>query len=280
MIEALSHEFMQNALLAGLLASIACGMIGSLVVVNRQVFLAGGIAHSAYGGIGLAFFFGLPVLPCTMGFTLCAAGVMAAVTLKNPQRSDTIIGVLWAAGMALGIILLDLTPGYNVDLMSYLFGSILTVPRSELGIMAVLVVAIAAVITLFYRQFLLLAFEPEFARTKGTRIGLLHFIQLGMVALSVVMIIQVVGLILVIALLTIPPYLAGRNAASLFTMMLRASLWSMTFCTTGLWVSYTWDITTGAAIIAVATVAFFAVMAGGKIKGIWPRNRRKSTGKK
>ncbi len=269
MIEAFSLTFMQHALLAGLLASIACGMIGSLVVVNRQVFLAGGIAHSAYGGIGLAFFLGLPVLPTTLASTLVTAGIMAAITLKHPQRSDTIIGVLWAAGMATGIILLDMTPGYNVDLMSYLFGSILTVSREDLWIMVVMITGIFAVITLFYRQFLVLAFEPEFARTLGVPVGLLHFVQLAMIALSVVLIIQVVGLILVIALLSIPPYLAGQWARSLFAMMVMASLWSMVFCTLGLLLAYQFDLTTGAAIIAVATATFFLVLAG---RALWTKN--------
>ena len=128
MLEALQFEFMRNALLAGLLASIMCGVIGTFVVVNRIVFISGGIAHAAYGGIGLAFFFGFSYLMGILGFSLLVAAIMAAVSLKTRQRADTIIGVLWAVGMALGVILLDLTPGYNVDLMSYLFGSILTVP--------------------------------------------------------------------------------------------------------------------------------------------------------
>ncbi len=253
-------EFMQNALFAGLLASIACGIIGSLVVVNRQVFLAGGIAHCAYGGIGLAFFLSLPVLPTTLGFTLAAAGLMAAITLKKPQQSDTIIGVLWAGGMATGIILLNITPGYNVDLMSYLFGSILTVPRDELWIMLALIAVMFVLVTLFYRQFLLLSFEPEFARTQRIPVALFHFLQLAMIAISVVIIIQVVGLILVIALLSIPPYLAGQRAKSLVSMMVMASLWSMFFCTSGLLLSFQFNLTTGATIIAVATITFFLVL--------------------
>ena len=132
--EALQFEFMRNALMAGLLASIMCGIIGTLVVVNRMVFLSGGIAHAAYGGIGLAFFFGFSYLWGIVGFAL----LMAAISIKTKQRADTIIGVLWAVGMALGVILLDMTPGYNVDLMSYLFGSILTVPTSDLWFMLIL----------------------------------------------------------------------------------------------------------------------------------------------
>ena len=135
MIEALQLEFMQNALIAGLLASIICGILGTLVVVNRLVFLSGGIAHAAYGGIGMAFFFGWPFLIGTLSFTLVMALFMAAITLKAKHRSDTIIGVIWALGMASGIILIDLTPGYHVDLMSYLFGSILSVPDSDIWLM-------------------------------------------------------------------------------------------------------------------------------------------------
>lgn len=135
MLEAFHMEFMRNALLAGFLTSIACGIIGTLVVVNRIVFISGGIAHAAYGGIGIAFYLGIPLLAGTTGFSLLISILMAMVTLKNKQRADTIIGVLWAVGMALGIILMDLTPGYHVDLMSYLFGSILAVPGSDLWLM-------------------------------------------------------------------------------------------------------------------------------------------------
>lgn len=132
----LGLEFIQNAVLAGILASVACGVIGSLVVVNRQVFMAGGVAHAAYGGVGLAFFLGLPVLPCTVLFTALAALGMALASFGRAERSDALVGVMWAAGMALGIILMDLTPGYNVDLMSYLFGSILAVPTRDVWFMA------------------------------------------------------------------------------------------------------------------------------------------------
>ncbi len=257
MLEILSLSFMQNALAAGVLASVACGVIGSLVVVNRLVFLAGGVAHAAYGGVGLAFFFGLPVLPCTIGFTLGASGLMGWASLRRGERADTLVGVLWAAGMAFGILLLDLTPGYNVDLMSYLFGSILTVPASDLWAMAGLDALLLCVVYFYYKDLLALAFDREFAGTCGVHVTLLHFMQLALVAVSVVMVIQVVGLILVIALMSIPPFLAERNANSLARMMLLATLWSMGFCIGGLWLSYTYNLTSGATIIAVATVGFF-----------------------
>ncbi len=258
MIEALSLDFMQNALLAGVLASIACGIIGSLVVVNRQVFLAGGVAHAAYGGVGLAFFFSLPVLPTTIGFTILAALIMAATTFGRAERTDAVIGVLWAAGMALGIILLDVTPGYNVDLISYLFGSILAVPRSDIWIMLGLDLGVIALVAFFYKDFLALSFDVEFAKSNGVPVKTLYFVMLVMIAVGVVMIIQVVGLILVIALLTIPPMMAENKACSLGRMMLNASLWSLLFCLAGLFFSYTYDLTSGASIIAVATLCYGA----------------------
>jgi len=261
LMEALSFDFMRQALIAGLLASIACGVIGSLVVVNRVVFVAGGISHAAYGGVGLAFFLGLPVLPVTIAFSLGVAAVMAAVTFGRRERADTVIGVLWAAGMALGIILLDLTPGYNSDLMSYLFGSILAVPDSDLWLMAWLSAGVLALVAVFSRGLLVMSFDVEFARSRGVPVRFLHFLLMGLTALCVVMVIRVVGLILVMALLTIPPFMAERRARSLPGMMLLAALLSAVFCVAGLYLSYALDLTCGATIIAVACVGFVISLA-------------------
>ena len=189
----LGMEFMQNALLAGLLASLACGVIGSLVVVNRQVFMAGGVAHTAYGGVGLAFFLGLPVLPCAVGFTVLAALIMALASFGRSERSDGIIGIMWAAGMAFGIILMDLTPGYNVDLMSYLFGSLLAVPRSDIWFMLLLDAIILAVVLFWYKDFLSLSFDMEFARSMGVPVRPLYALMQVLTAVTVIMVIQVAG---------------------------------------------------------------------------------------
>ena len=256
MIEALQYEFMQNALIAGLLASIICGILGTLVVVNRLVFLSGGIAHAAYGGIGMAFFFGWPFLIGTMGFTLVMALFMAAITLKAKHRSDTIIGVVWALGMATGIILLDLTPGYNVDLMGYLFGSILSVPDSDLWLMMGIGAIIIFVVTYFYNDYLALSYDGEFAQIRGVHVKSLYFMLIGLLSASIVLIIQVVGLILVIALLTIPPYIAEKYSKSLCMMMIFSSLLGVFFSVTGLWLSYTYNLTSGASIILVAGAGF------------------------
>ncbi len=261
MIEALQFEFMRNALLAGLLVSVACGVIGTLVVVNRLVFLAGGIAHSAYGGIGLALFLGLPYLVGTLGVALLAALIMAVVSLKARHRSDTIIGVIWAVGMAAGIILVDLTPGYNVDLMGFLFGSILTVPRSDLWQMLVICLAQVIIVVYYYNDFLAMSYDSEFARLRNIPVGWLYFLLLGMIALSVVIIIRVVGLILVIALLTMPPYIAEKYTRSLAAMMALSTALSCLFTTTGLALAYWLDLTSGATIILVAAAGFLISMA-------------------
>ncbi len=260
MIDALHFEFMRNALIAGCFASLICGVIGSFVVVNRLVFLAGGIAHAAFGGIGLAFFLGIPYLLGTLGVSLMAAMIMTAVVLNNKDRADTFIGILWAIGMATGIILLDMTPGYNVNLMSYLFGSILAVPGSDLWWMLGLSVFTLFSTGFFYRDLLAISYDDEFARLRGVPVNLIYFLFIGLVAVSIVIIIRVVGLILVIALLTIPPYIAEKYSNSLAQMMGLSTLLAVLFNFSGLWVAYTYNLTSGATIILMAAAAFFISM--------------------
>jgi zinc transport system permease protein len=249
------------------LVSISCGIIGSLVVVNRIVFISGGIAHAAYGGIGLAFYTGLsPTLGAAL-FAVAVSMIMGAISVKSKHRADTVIGVLWAVGMAIGIILLDLTPGYNVDVMSYLFGSILAVPETDLWLMIPLDIVILLIVVIFYKEFIAMSYDEEFAFVVGIPVKGLYFLLLGMTALSIVMIIRVVGLILVIALLTIPPYIAEKYTRSLGEMMVLSSFLGVLFTVLGLWLSYNYDITSGASIILVAGAAFFVFQAVGMIKG-------------
>jgi zinc transport system permease protein len=268
MWEALQLEFIRNAITAGLLVSLVCGVIGTLVVVNRIVFLAGGIAHAAYGGIGLAFFMGWPYLAGTLGFSLCSAGVMAAVTLKAKHRADAMVGIIWAVGMAVGVILLDLTPGYNADLMSYLFGSILAAPASDLWQMGLMAIVVIAIVAYYYHDFLAMSYDDEFARLRRVPVTFLYCLLLGMIAITVVMIIRVVGLILVIALLTIPPFIAEKFTGSLKTMMAVSSVLSALFTLIGLWLSYLLNLTSGATIILVATGGFL-------MASLWERWKRR-----
>jgi zinc transport system permease protein len=257
MLDALQFEFMRNALLAGLLVSIICGILGTLVVVNRIVFISGGIAHAAYGGIGLAFYLRLPPAVGAALFAFVVSMIMGLASMKSKHRADTIIGVMWALGMALGIILIELTPGYNVDLMSYLFGSILSVPQMDLWYMLSLDIVVLLLVLFFYKEFIAMSYDEEFSFVVGIPVRTLYFILLAMISLSVIMIIRVVGLILVIALLTIPPYISEKYTTSLGKMMALSSLLGILFTMTGLWFSYKYNLTSGATIIIVAGIAFF-----------------------
>ena len=254
MLEVLQYDFIQNALIAGVLISIAAGIIGSLVVVNKITFLTGGIAHSSYGGIGLAIYLGLPVLFGATVFAVLTAVIIAIITLNNRNRIVAIIGMMWASGMAIGIIFVDLTPGYNVDLMSYLFGSIIAVSNDDLIYMTALDIFIVSTVVFFYKQILAVSYDSEFATLRGINVKFFYTLILILAALCVVAAIKAVGLILVIALLTIPTYLAESFASRLSTMMVISSILATIFTILGLVVSYIYDISSGASIIMVAVV--------------------------
>lgn len=266
MIEMLHFDFMQNALLSSLLVSMICGVIGTLIVINRMVFIAGGIAHGSYGGIGLALYFGMaPMLGASL-FALFLGAIIAYITHQNNARLDSLIGVIWAFGMALGIIMTDLTPGYNVDLMSYLFGAILSVSSEDLYGMGFVLILVLLFAILFYKQLLAMSFDAQFAKLRGINVRLLYFALVLMVALGVVIIIRAVGLILVIALLTIPPYIAEKFTNSVGAMMVVASILSALFCTVGLYLSYSFNLSGGASIILVATSTFFLQLLYSKFR--------------
>ena len=252
MLEALQYEFMRNALIAGLLAAVACGIVGVYVVVKRIVFISGGIAHASFGGIGLGYLVGISPVLGAMFFSLASALGMGLVIKRTKLPEDTAIGILWATGMALGIIFIGLAPGYAPDLFSYLFGSILTVPVSDLILMLVLDAVIIAVVFLLYKEFLALSFDEEFGRVVGVPTEGLYLLLLCLIALTVVVLIRVVGIILVIALLTIPAALAKQFTHDLRKMMMLAILIGAIFTFSGLWLSYVLDLASGATIILVS----------------------------
>ena len=200
------YDFLQNALFAGLLASLACGVVGSYVVVRRIGFLAGGISHSVLGGMGAALFLGWSPMLGALAAALLAALLIGWVSLHRREREDTLIGAVWAVGMAAGILFISRTPGYNVDLMSYLFGDILMVPRSDLWVMLGGDLLLVLLVGLLYRHLLAVVFDEEFARLRGVPVTLLYLLLLSLVAVTVVLLIRVVGLILVIALLMCTPW--------------------------------------------------------------------------
>lgn len=256
MLEMLQLDFMQNALIAGILVSIACGVMGSLVVVNKLSSIAGGIAHASYGGVGLAVFLGFSPVLGSLGFSLLCAILMGILTWKDRHRSDTLIGVIWALGMALGVILTDLTPGYNGEMTSFLFGSILTVPRELLSLMLVLLTIILITVSVFFKRLLSVSYDPEFARSRGERVLLLYMLLVSLVALTVVMAVQAVGLILVIALLTLPAFIAETYSRSLFSMMIIASVISLVLVVSGLFISYSLNLVTGPVIIILGAICY------------------------
>jgi zinc transport system permease protein len=256
-ITALSqHAFLQQALLAGLLASIGCGLIGPLVVVKRITFLAGGIAHSVLAGMGAALYFGQDPLLGALVAAVVAALLIGWVRLSSGTGEDTAIGALWAIGMAIGILFISQTPGYATDLMSFLFGNILLVPTRELWFMATLDLVLLATVALFYRQFVAVVFDEEFARLRGVPVEFFYLLLLILVAVTVVLMIQVVGLILVIALLTLPAATAGLWTRTLAGMMLGATLLGGLLTSGGLALSFAPDLPTGPTIILLAGAGY------------------------
>lgn len=268
------HSFLQQALIAGLLASLGCGLMGPFVVVKRITFLAGGIAHSVLAGMGAAVYFAFDPLLGALVAAVIAALLIGWVRLYSQVREDTTIGALWAIGMAVGILFIAATPGYVTDLMSFLFGNILLVPNRELLFMALLDAVLLLSLTLFYRQFLAVAFDEEFARLRGIPVGLFYLALLVLVAITVVLMIQVVGLILVIALLTLPAAIAGLWTNSLAMMMLLATLLGALLTTSGLALSYAPNLPAGPTIIVLAGSAYLLALIARHLWLDWRRRAR------
>lgn len=266
MIEALQFEFMQNAFMAALLASVACGIVGTYVVVKRIVFIAGGISHAAFGGIGLGYWLGINPLWAVTPFSLAAALAIGVISQKSKTAEDTTIGVFWSLGMALGIIFIGLTPGYAPDLFSYLFGNILTVSVTDLNILLALDVVIVAAVGLLHQQFQAIAFDEEYAAASGLPVLWVYLGLLALIALTVVILIRIVGIILVIALLTIPAAISRKWVGSLRQMMWTAPMLAAVFTCSGLIASYYLDIASGATIIVIAGIAYFINIAVSKPK--------------
>ncbi len=256
------YDFMRQAFLIGVIASIICGIIGSYVVVNRIVFISGSISHTAYGGIGLGYYLGFsPIIGATI-FSLIAAIIIGMIGQRAEQRPDTVIGITWAVGMALGAIFVKLSPGYTADLMSYLFGNILTVPRMEMWYIFILSAIILGVVFTLYEDFRAVSFDEEFARVQGLPTSILNLILLCLVALTVVILIRIVGIILVIALLTIPAAIAIQCTSKLHIMMGISIILGICFTTGGLIISFFLDLPSGAVIIMVAALTFILAVGG------------------
>ena len=254
------QTFIQNAVITAVLSCIACGITGTFVVVRRLTYLGGGIAHSVLGGLGIAVFFGFAPLLGALGFALGAAFLLGWVTLRFRQHEDTVISALWSVGMAIGVVFMYLTPGYNVNLISFLFGNILMVTGQNILLLAVIDLLIVATVAVLFRQMVAVAFDQEYASLRGINAGAIYLVILVMVALTVVILIQTVGLILVIALLTLPPSLARLMVKTTGAMMAWSVALSLVFTLLGLALSFAANLPSGASIILVTGGFYFAAL--------------------
>ena len=259
----ISNPLLQTALLAGLLASFASGIIGSYVVVKRIVFISGSIAHSILGGLGLFLWiqrtYGLVWLSPLHGALL--AGILAAIAigwihLRYRQREDSVIAALWSTGMAIGVIFISITPGSNVELSNYLIGNILWVSKSDLWMLFSLDLLIIATVIFLYQKLLILCFDEEQALMQGVPVEKLYYLLLVLVAISVVLLMQIVGIILVITMLTLPATIANLFTKKLSYMMFLATILGTCFCLIGLTISYEFEWPPGATIALFAGICY------------------------
>jgi zinc transport system permease protein len=264
MMSILSYEFMQHAIFTGIMASIICGVIGPFIVARRMVFISGGLSHTAFGGLGIAYWLGINPIYGASVFVLAAA-LMIGWWEEKITRHDMFIGILWAFGVAVGIIFIHLTPGYVPDLMTFLFGNILTVSQTDFHITILLLFIVTLPVLVF------VTFDEEYARARNLPVKALNMLLLALIALAIVTLIQVVGIILVIALLTIPVAIAGELSDSFIGIIALSTFLGTIFCLTGLIVSYFLELPSGAAIIMIGTMALLLIKA---LKGLfyWARS--------
>ena len=257
--EIIQYKFLTNAFVACLLSGIACGIIGTYVVCRRLVFLSGGITHSSFGGIGIAYYMGWnPILGATVFAVLSALGIEAASN-RGRIREDSAIGIVWSVGMAVGIIFIYLTPGYAPNLMSFLFGNILTVTTGDIAALAALDAVILLLFTLAMRPVMYVAFDREFARSQGIPTRTVSYAMAVLVALTIVFSIRTVGIVLLISLLTIPPVIVNTLSKSYRTITWWAAAVATLGNLTGLYFSYKFNIPAGAATIFVLTLTLIVV---------------------
>ncbi len=274
----LEHRFLQQALVAGLLASIGCGIMGTCVVVKRIGFLAGGIAHAVLGGMGAAVFFGRSPFAGAVVAALAAALLIGWISLRHNEQEDVLVGAVWSIGMATGVVFIALTPGYATDLMSYLFGNILLVEPGALALMAALDLVIVLVVGMLYKQFLAVMFDEEFARLRGVPTTFFYLLLLCLVALTIVLLLPVVGLVLVIALLTLPAAIAAHFARSLARIMVLASVFGFLMTSGGLALAYAPDLPPGATIVLLAGGCYILTVVGQGVRARLRARRQAGSG--
>ncbi len=254
-----TYSFLGNALWAAILSGIACGIVGTYVVSRRMVFLSGGITHASFGGIGIAYHFGLNPIGGAMIFAVLSALGIEWAGAKGRIREDSAIGIVWSLGMAIGTLFIFATPGYAPNLMSFLFGDILTVSRLDLVAMAVVALVLVAVMLLWRRPVIYASFDREYARSQGVKADVILAFMTVMTAVTIVLSIRVVGIVLLISLLTVPPTIVGMLTKSYSKIALWSSVLAAVGNVVGIWVAYKMDFPVGATTIILLTLTLFIV---------------------
>lgn len=255
----LQYEFVQNALIAGVLLSVVAGIIGSLIVVKRDTFLIGGIAHASFGGLGLFYFLGLDPILGAFAVAMASGSVIGASDEKQLQTHNALIAVLWAFGMSLGIIFITITPGYAPNLLTYLFGDILTVTRPDIHLIAAYDLLLLILLFLFYKPLIVYLFDKEFAALHGIKVRLYRLIYYLAISIAIVLMIRSVGIILVLALLTIPPLIVLPLFKRLPMIIAMSILSSLVIFIGGFFIAYYTDLPTGPVIISTGTLLLLIV---------------------
>lgn len=257
--EIFQYKFLAHAALACLLCGIACGIIGTYVVCRRLVFLSGGITHASFGGIGMAYYFGANPLLGALIFSILSAWGIETFTSRKQIREDSAIGLIWSLGMAIGIIFIYLTPGYAPNLMSFLFGNILSVTSTDIVWMAIVDAVILLIFTTMYRPILYVAFDREYARSQNFPTHIISYLMATLVAITIVISIRVVGIVLLISLLTIPAVIGNLISKSFSRILVYGSVIAALSAFAGLYISYKTNIPSGASTIFVLTLTLIAV---------------------
>ncbi|ULB35021.1 MULTISPECIES: metal ABC transporter permease [Proteiniphilum] len=256
-IELFQYAFFRNALLGSLFASIACGIIGTYVVTRRLVFISGGITHASFGGLGIGFYFGLPPVLSAMAFSVFSAFGIQWLSSKQDVREDSAIAVFWSLGMAIGIVLTFLTPGYAPNLSEYLFGNILTITRADIVSLFVLSLVLLLFFVLFYHSIVSVSFDTEFARTRRLPTQFIEYTMMLFIAVTIVLSIRLVGIVLLMSLITVPQMTANLFTVSYSKIISLSVLFSFVGCVTGLLLSYYLNVPSGAFIIFILILIFF-----------------------
>ena len=252
------YTFMQNAFFCSILISIACGIVGTIIIQKKLVMLSGGIAHTSFGGVGLGYLLGIEPIIGAFIFAIAAALGIGFISKRSNENSDVTTGIFWSAGMASGILFIAFAPGYPPDMTSYLFGDILTVSRVDLLLALILDILVLVIIISYYDYLRAYLFDEEFASVLKIKTGLINNLLLVIVALTIVILIRAVGIILVLALLTAPSAIARLFSSNLKSIMLSSVFISVISCFAGLWLSYSFHIASGASIVIFSSFLYFA----------------------